>query len=230
MAPEASTGNQGVGDGPLSTLWHRQLDRLEQGGRLTRNDVREAMEEHPRWRFLGPSASSKEEQAAIKDNPVPLVEGQTISAPHMVAILLETAQPEPGDACLEIGAGSGWLAALLAHIVEPGGHVTGLEIHAKLANMAQANTQAIDNTTIIHGDGSLGHPPNAPYDVIIVSCGAPEIPDPLIEQLAQGGRLVIPVGPRGHQRLHRITKTPQGPKEEDLGPCAFVPLTGEHGH
>lgn len=197
---------------------------------MTRPDVREAMETHPRWRFLGPNPSIKEREQAAEDNPIGIEENQTISAPHMVAILLETAKPQPGDACLEVGAGSGWLAALLATIVQPGGHVTGLEIHANLARMARSNTRIIDNVDIIQGDGSLGHPEKAPYDVIIVSCGAPTIPEPLLKQLAPGGRLVIPVGPRGHQRLQRITRTENGPKKEDLGACAFVPLTGEHGH
>lgn len=229
MPPTPSTGNEGEGDTPLHRTWQEQLDRLQQADRITRKDVRDAMETHPRWRFLGSNPSLREKQQAIQDNPVGIHEGQTISAPHMVAILLETANPQPGDNCLEIGAGSGWLAALLAHIVQPG-HVTGLEIHAKLAHMAKQNTQTLSNLTIIHGDGSLGHPENAPYDVIIVSCGAPKIPDPLQNQLAPNGRLVIPVGPRGHQRLKRITRTNTDHHEEDLGGCAFVPLTGEHGH
>lgn len=210
--------------------WQDQLDRLERGGRLSRGDVRKAMEAHPRWRFLDPDAIEEREKA-VEDRPVPIGVGQTISAPHMVAILVEESLPSQGERCLEVGAGSGWLAAVLGEVVGPSGHVTGMEIKPELVDLARKNIEAegLQNVTILHGDGSLGHPEGGPYDIIIASCGAPSIPDPLLNQLAPGGRLVIPVGHRGHQRLHRVTRTSDGFEEENLGGCAFVPLVGEHG-
>lgn len=211
--------------------WQEQLDRLERGDRLNRGDVRDAMMKHARWRFVPTGASAKLREQALQDTPVPIGDGQTISAPHMVAILIEEATPSRGERCLEIGAGSGWLAAVLAEVVGSEGHVTGVEIKPELVELARENIQqaGLDNVTILHGDGSLGHPEAGPYDVIIASCGAPSVPDPLVEQLDIGGRLVIPVGRRGHQRLKRVTRTQDGYEEETLGGCAFVPLVGRHG-
>lgn len=197
---------------------------------MSRDDVRKAMEAHPRWRFTDPNAI-QERAKAVKDRPVPIGDGQTISAPHMVAILIEESLVSKGERCLEVGAGSGWLAAVLGEVVGPRGHVTGVEIKPQLVELARSNLQAegLENVTLLHGDGSLGHPEGGPYDVIIASCGAPSVPDPLLDQLGIGGRLVIPVGHRTHQQLHRVTRTKDGFEEEQLGGCAFVPLVGEHG-
>lgn len=239
MPLDVSNGNDGVGEGrqsgsaseEIQDAWASLLDRLERSGRLESVEIREAMASHPRWRFLPGSPGSKKRRAAVKDSPVAIGDEQTISAPHMVAILLETGKPSPGERCLEIGAGSGWLATLLGDIVAPEGMVVGVEIVPDLVDLARRNVNqaSVDNVEILMGDGSLGHPEGGPYDLIVVSCGAPAIPEPLKRQLALGGRLVIPVGQRGHQCLIRVTRTADGYEQEDLGGCAFVPLVGQHG-
>lgn len=219
-------------EGTLRSMWSEQLDRLERGDRLTRDDVREAMTAHPRWNFLEREPGDEELEAAVKDSPVSIGDEQTISAPHMVAILIEAVRAEPGDRCLEVGSGSGWLVAVLAHVVGEEGWVVGVEIVPRLVEMARANLAAagVDNAEIFLGDGGLGHPEGGPYDAIVVSCGAPSVPEPLLEQLAPGGTAVVPVGRRGHQTLRRVTRTDDGFEHEDLGGCAFVPLVGEFGH
>lgn len=219
-------------DDGLEGRWTSLLDRLEQGGRLRTPRIRRAMEALPRWRFIGSEPSRDTIQAALRDAPLPIDQDQTISAPHMVAILLEEGQPCPGDRCLEVGAGSGWLASLLAHIVGPDGYVVAMEVRPELAEMARSNLTGLpveDRVEIVVGDGSRGYPDAGPYDTIIVSAAGPSIPDPLVEQLSLGGRLVIPVGERGHQRLFVVTKTTEGIERSDRGGCAFVPLIGEHG-
>lgn len=238
MPADVSNGNEGVGESGQSEsaseevqdAWISLLDRLERSGRLEHKEIREAMETYPRWRFLPGSPGSDKRRAAVKDSPVAIGDEQTISAPHMVAILLEAGEPTPGERCLEIGAGSGWLATLLGDLVAPEGTVVGVEIVPDLVELARTNVQVgVGNVEILMGDGSLGHPEGGPYNLIIVSCGAPSIPEPLKKQLALGGRLVIPVGQRGHQRLIRVTRTADGYEQEDLGGCAFVPLVGQHG-
>lgn len=237
MVPDGSSGKEGVGvsddSSPLDLeeRWSSLLDTLETGSRLTRADLREAMAQHPRWQFLPGGSEAAERKASLKDAPVAIGDEQTISAPHMVAILIEATQAREGERCLEIGAGSGWLAAILGTLVGPSGRVIAVEIVPDLVELARSNLRdgGVDNVEVLMGDGSLGHPEGGPYDVIIVSCGAPSVPSPLKRQLAIGGRLVIPVGRRGHQRLIRVTRTEEGYEQEDLGGCAFVPLVGEHG-
>lgn len=216
----------------LVEAWVQLLDRLEDAGRYRDPRIRQAFETHPRWAFLlrtGTGDLSAKE--AVRDSPVPIGDGQTISAPHMVAILLSQAQLEEGDSCLEVGAGSGWLAVLAGELVGSAGEVVGVEIVPELVRLARENVvqAGADNVDIVLGDGGIGHPERAPYDRIIVSCAAPEVPDPLVDQLRVGGRLVIPVGSRNHQRLTRVTKTEEGVETDDLSGCAFVPLVGEHG-
>lgn len=216
----------------LEEAWTQLLSRLEDAGRYRDPGIRRAFERYPRWEFLprdGPEDLTP--RAAIRDSPVPIGDGQTISAPHMVAILLSEAQLEEGNSCLEIGAGSGWLAVLAGDLVGSEGRVVGVEIVPELVRLARENVvqAGADNVEIVLGDGGIGHPEQAPYDRIIVSCAAPEVPDPLVAQLRVGGRLVIPVGSRNHQRLTRVVKTEDGVEQEDLSGCAFVPLVGEHG-
>jgi protein-L-isoaspartate(D-aspartate) O-methyltransferase len=149
----------------------------------------------------------------------------------MVAILLSQASPQPGMNCLEIGAGSGWLAVLAGELVGREGHVTGVEIVPDLVELARSNVRAsgLNNVDIVETDGSTGYPPRAPYDVIVVSCAAPSVPEPLLDQLEIGGRLVVPVGKQVQQQLLRITRTAEGYERDDLGGCAFVPLVGDEG-
>ncbi len=146
-----------------------------------------------------------------------------------------------GHKVLEVGAGSGWHAATVAEVVAPSdapkemwGHVWTIEIVPELAMMARENIEAngfADRITVLHGDGSMGYPPEAPYDRILVTAAAPSIPEPLVEQLAVGGVMVIPVGGlHFFQSLIRVRKEPEGLITENLGGVAFVPLIGRYGH
>ena len=166
---------------------------------------------------------------AYEDRPLPIGSGQTISQPYIVALMTEALKLRPGDRVLEIGTGSGYAAAVLAEIA---GHVYTIERHAALADTARTRLAELGYTNIEVrcGDGTLGWPEHAPFDAIIVAAGGPEAPRALIDQLAIGGRLVIPLGPAHLQELVRITRV--GPAEvtrEDLGGVRFVPLIGEQG-
>jgi protein-L-isoaspartate(D-aspartate) O-methyltransferase len=160
----------------------------------------------------------------------------------MVSIMNEALQLEIGHKVLEVGAGSGWHAATIAEIIAPRdsprsnwGHVYTVEIVQDLADLARKTIMKAgygDRVTIIHGDGSMGFPEEAPYDRIVVTAAAPDVPKPLVEQLRPGGIMLIPVGNLSlFQSLMKITKESNGKiREENLGGVAFVPLTGRHGH
>ena len=165
---------------------------------------------------------------AYDDGPLPIGHGQTISQPYIVALMAEAAELAPESTVLEVGTGSGYAAAVLAEIAR---RVCTIERNAALAEAAKARLVGMGyrNIDVLTGDGSEGRPEAAPFDAIIAAAGAPEVPTPLKEQLARGGRLVIPVGPRGHQSLRRIRRTSEGVVDEDLGAVAFVPLIGRHG-
>jgi protein-L-isoaspartate(D-aspartate) O-methyltransferase len=174
------------------------------------------------------------------DTPLPIGYGQTISAPHMVAIMNEALQLEKGHKVLEIGTGSGWHATTIAEIIAPSdnpketwGHIYTTEIIKELADYAQENitkTGYANRVTVINTDGSQGYPPEAPYDRILATAAAPNIPEPLKDQLKPNSTLVIPVGTTQHyQTLIRITKKDNKLTKEDLGGVAFVPLTGKYG-
>jgi protein-L-isoaspartate(D-aspartate) O-methyltransferase len=224
--------SNGVSGDNLSGAWKHLLFSLELRGHLASPRIRQAMEKHPRWRFLGSQATPELVQASLADSPVGIAHGQTISAPHMVAILLSAADPRPGERALEVGAGSGWLLVLLTEMLGPEGHAVGVEVVPELVQLARYNLHATGvwgRAEVHEADGGLGHPAGGPYDIIIVSCAAPRVPEPLVDQLKPGGRLVIPVGERDVQHLLRITKTEDGLHKEDLGRCAFVPLVGAWG-
>jgi protein-L-isoaspartate(D-aspartate) O-methyltransferase len=160
----------------------------------------------------------------------------------MVSIMNEALQLEIGHKVLEVGAGSGWHAATIAEIIAPRdsprsnwGHVYTVEIVQDLADLARKTIMKAgygDRVTIIHGDGSMGFPEEAPYDRVVVTAAAPDVPKPLVEQLRPGGIMLIPVGNLFlFQSLMKITKESDGKiREENLGGVAFVPLTGRHGH
>jgi protein-L-isoaspartate(D-aspartate) O-methyltransferase len=173
---------------------------------------------------------------AYVDSPLPIGFGQTISAPHMVAIMTEELAVQPHDIVLEVGTGSGYQAAILAYIVaKGGGHVYTIEIVRELSkkaveNFAKAAPELLNYATFVVGDGSKGLELFAPYDKIMVTAAAPTIPEPLINQLKPGGRLVIPVGNRWSQVLLVIDKLRDGSiRIKESVPCIFVPLIGEYG-
>lgn len=183
-----------------------------------------AMRKIPRHAFIPPPY----DRAAYDDNPLPIGNGQTISQPYIVALMTELLDPQPGERILEIGGGSGYQAAVLAVLAE---HVITIERIPAVADRTRSNLEhlKIANTELVVGDGTLGYPAGAPYNGILVTAGTPQIPGPLIEQLAQGGRLVAPVGGREIQELVRVCRTGNGYEETRHGGVRFVPLIGRYG-
>ena len=168
--------------------------------------------------------------SAYDDCPLAIACGQTISQPYIVALMLQAADLHPADRVLEVGAGSGYAAALISRIAE---RVVAIERHAELAELARDRLQRLGyrNARIIHGDGSRGCPEEAPFEAILAAATGSHVPEPLVDQLAPGGRIVMPVGDPGSvQKLVKVTKVPAGKLiHEDLGPVRFVPLVGEEG-
>ncbi len=215
-------------------LREKLVEKLVREGVIRSEKVKRAMLRVPRELFVPEHLR----ELAYEDTPLPIGYGQTISAPHMVAMMLEEAELDEGMKVLEVGTGSGYNAALIAEIVAPRGsrrpgHVYTIERIPELAERAKRNLERAgyaDRVTVIVGDGSKGYPPAAPYDRIIVTAAAPDIPRPLIDQLKPGGILVIPVGSRYHQYLLKVRKKPDGSIEvKKVTPCIFVPLVGEYG-
>jgi len=187
--------------------------------------VLEAMRTVPREAFVDPRLA----HLAHDDGPVRIASGQTLSQPYIVAAMIQALKVAPGDRVLEIGTGSGYAAAVLAELVD---EVFTVERHRNLAEGAQETLARLGyrNVRVRHGDGSLGWPEEAPFQAILVSAAAPEVPLPLREQLAVGGRIVVPVGDRSTQRCLRVTRVGEAEyAEEDLGGVRFVPLVGEAG-
>ena len=192
----------------------------------------------PRERFVPRRFAA----AAFDDGPLPIGEGQTISQPAMVAMMAEAAQLSPDDRVLEVGAGSGYGALVLRALAS---RVVSIERRPALAEKARAALagHGLGDVKVVVGDGTLGWPEEAPYDAIVVTAAGPAPPPPLLEQLAPGGRLVMPVGSRhGNQHLMRYTRygtaDPQSDRDgalreqyrtERLTPVRFVPLIGSHG-
>ncbi len=169
---------------------------------------------------------------AYQDTPLPLLKGQTISQPTTVAIMTQALRLKPGMKVFEVGAGSGYQAALIGYIVGDNGKVITLEYFPELADMAKRNLikAGIKNVKVITGDGSLGYPKEAPYDRIILTCAAPDFPPPFIKQLKENGIILAPLGNhRFSQQLIRATKRKGKLIREALGSFVFVPLRGKHG-
>jgi protein-L-isoaspartate(D-aspartate) O-methyltransferase len=184
-----------------------------------------AMSTVPREAFL----DDRQRDYAYADEALPIESGQTISQPYVVARMTELLAPRPGDRILEIGTGSGYQAAILAAM---GAHVTSIERHATLAEQARETLAAVLPDVPVDvrvGDGTLGAPDGAPWDGIIVTAAAPAVPDPLREQLADGARLVIPVGSRMRQELLVVTRHGDEWIEQPDGAVVFVPLIGDEG-
>jgi len=207
----------------------RLVERLKSLGYIRSDRVAEAMLKVPRHEFVPEHLRDR----AYVDSPLPIGKGQTISAPHMVAMMTELLDPRPGHKVLEVGAGSGYHAAVVAELVKPDGKVITVERIPELAEFARENLRRTGYdkwVEVVVGDGTLGYPEEAPYDRILVTAGAPDVPRSLFEQLKPGGRMVIPVGDRHLQELWLIRKTEDGRMvRERHGGCAFVPLIGKEG-
>jgi protein-L-isoaspartate(D-aspartate) O-methyltransferase len=186
--------------------------------------VLEAMREIPRHVFIPGDLSG----AAYHDRPLPIGKGQTISQPYIVALMTELLGVQPDDRVLEIGTGSGYQAAILARLAH---EVVSLERIPEVAEQARKNLSALGITqvAVIVGDGTEGYPSRAPYDAIIITASTPEIPAPLIDQLADGGRLVAPVGGRDLQELVKLVRHGDRIERLSYGGVVFVPLIGRHG-
>lgn len=170
---------------------------------------------------------------AYGDYALPIHCGQTISQPITIMIMTQALELKPGNKVLEVGAGSGYQAAIIAEMVKPKGRVITTEIVPGLVDFAKKNLKnaGIRNVRVIHYDGSGGYEKEAPYDKIIVTAAAPKIPKPLVQQLKTGGILVIPVGPSYVQEMLKVRKVSKEKLEiENLGDFVFVPLTGRYGN
>lgn len=188
--------------------------------------VLRAMREVPREAFIAPELAAH----AYEDHPLPIAEEQTISQPYIVAYMTEALELTPTDRVLEIGTGSGYAAAVLSRIVTT---VYSVERLAGLAKSARERLaeRGYRNIVVHEGDGTRGWPEHAPYDAIVVTAGAPQLPEPLLAQLAIGGRLVIPVGPTSYQQmLVRVRRLAEDDyRSEELCAVRFVPLIGAAG-
>lgn len=203
----------------------KMVDHLRGHYRIADERVLDAVNRVPRHLFVPEALASQ----AYKDNALPIAAGQTISQPFIVARMTELLELIGSERVLEIGAGSGYQTAVLGLLAR---RVFALERLSVLEAEAKRRLLSLGfrNVSMRCDDGTNGWPFYAPYDAILVAAGGPEIPQPLVDQLETGGRLVIPVGEdQKSQILVRVTRREDGLKREDLGPCAFVPLIGAHG-
>ncbi len=206
------------------------VKKLSEYGYIKSENVRQAMEKVPREEFL----PEENRYYAYNDQPLPIGKGQTISAPHMVAMICEKLQLEEGMKVLEIGTGFGYNAAVISESMDKKGHVYSIERIEYLSKLAEENLRRTgydENVTVIVGDGTLGYEKEAPYDRIYGTASAPYVPEPLKEQLKVGGRLLVPVGEQSYfQDLICIVKKSETKfKEKSLGGVAFVPMIGKYG-
>ncbi len=206
------------------------VSNLFDRGYVKTKPVEDAMKKVPREEFMTPETKSY----AYLDRPIPLQDGQTISAPHMVAIICEILALKEGMQVLEIGTGFGYNAAVVAEIIGPEGHIYTIERIENLKNIAEQNlrrTGYSENVTVILGDGTKGYEEKSPYDRIYATASAPKIPEPLKTQLKIGGRLLSPIGRDTSVQellcLKRINENEY--KSYNLGGVVFVPMIGEHG-
>jgi protein-L-isoaspartate(D-aspartate) O-methyltransferase len=202
----------------------QMVESLRRGG-IKDPRVLEVMAEIPRHYFV---PEALRHQAYSDDVSIHIGEGQTISQPRIVALMTEAARVDPGDRVLEIGTGSGYQAAVLARLAR---FVFTVERVASLARQAKTILDhiGVENVSVKVMDGTLGWRAQAPFDVIIVTAGAPDVPAPLVRQLADGGRLVVPVGPRETQVLKIVERRGERTFAKELKGACFVPLIGRHG-
>ncbi len=217
----------------MTTMFENEREemtkRLVQWGYLTNPEIIAAFKKVPRHEFMPPNVRGY----AHVDQPMPIGQGQTISAPSMVAIMLEALDLKKGQKVLEIGAGSGYNVALIAEIVGDGGKIITVERVPELAEFGRKNLEKTGYgwVNVVVGDGTCGYEKEAPYDRILVTACAPELPKPLIEQLKEGGKLGAPIG---HHYMFQTWTVAEKRSEKDInvrecGGCSFVPLVGKHG-
>jgi protein-L-isoaspartate(D-aspartate) O-methyltransferase len=208
-----------------AALRERMVDRQIESRGVRDEAVLSAMRKVPRERFVPEHLA----ELAYDDRPLPIGQGQTISQPYVVAAMTEALRLRPNDRVLEIGTGSGYAAAVLSVIAA---EVYTIERLQELAESARRRLAELgySNVHVRYGDGSLGWSAHAPYDAIIATASGPDVPTALLEQLAIGGRLVMPIGKLDHQRLVRVERTgPERYIREILEPVVFVPLIGAQG-
>ncbi len=197
----------------------RMVVELVKQGYLRSKKIIKVFNETPRHFFV----REEDRNFAYADYPVPILAGQTISAPHMVAIMTELSETNPKDKVLEIGAGSGYQAAILSKLVKK---IYSIEVDPELVTFAKQNLgkARIKNVEVVQGEGSKGYEKAKPYDKVIVTCATPEIFDSWTSQLKMNGILLAPVGGGFYQELLKIRKTKKGLEKKNHGGCAFVPL------
>lgn len=203
----------------------RMIQFLREHYKIRDENVLRAMREVPRHLFVPDALKSQ----AYKDNALPIASKQTISQPFIVARMTELLELNAPSKVLEIGAGSGYQTAILAKLA---GKIYAVERVPVLVKEAQEKLDRLNvkNVALVCADGTLGWQIYAPFDAILVAAGSPQIPEPLLNQLKIGGRLVLPVGENQQtQKLIRVTRSQNDFQTEDFGKCAFVPLIGEHG-
>jgi protein-L-isoaspartate(D-aspartate) O-methyltransferase len=210
----------------FTTLRERMIDRQIAARGLHEPRLLDAFRAVPREEFI----SGNYADHAYQDSPLPIESGQTISQPYIVALTIDAAGIKPGDKVLEVGAGSGYAAAVIGQIA---GQVIAIERHHLLVELAQQRMRQLgyDNVRIVEGDGTLGWPEEAPYDAIVAAASGSHVPQGWIAQLKPGGRIVMPIGePHAVQSLVKVTKAEDGTlNREDLGGVRFVPLIGKEG-
>jgi protein-L-isoaspartate(D-aspartate) O-methyltransferase len=208
---------------PLSGARRRLVDDLRRKG-ITDAAVLAAVGQVPRHAFVPSGVAHR----AYEDAALPIGRGQTISQPYVHARSMELLALGAADRVLEIGTGSGYQTALLGRVAK---HVYSVERVQALADRAAETlrTVGVANVTLACADGTDGWPEHAPYDAIVVGAGAPDVPPPLVDQLAEGGRLLVPVGDRAEQRLALVRKVNGRPVRQDFDAVRFVPLIGSHG-
>jgi protein-L-isoaspartate(D-aspartate) O-methyltransferase len=203
----------------------RMIERQIAGRGIRDERILAAFRAVPREIFVGEEARG----SAYEDSPLPIEAEQTISQPYIVALMIEAAEIAPEDRVLEVGAGSGYAAALIAQLAD---RVFAVERHEELAKLAGERMERLGyaNVSVYQGDGTGGLPGEAPFDAIVVSASGSHVPEILLQQVEIGGRLVMPVGePHEVQRLVKVTRTgEEASEQEDLGAVRFVPLIGAH--
>lgn len=213
-----------AGEAAFGQAADRMVERQLRARGIASPRVLEQMRTVPRHSFVVPAIHDQ----AYDDNALPTRNNQTISQPYIVALMTELLDPRPGQRVLEIGTGSGYQTLILARLA---GQVISIERYADLAEAARQAIAPFDpgNITVLVGDGTRGAADHAPFDRILVTAGAPTVPDPLRQQLADGGRLVIPIGDSMIQKMTVVTRRGEAFHEESGIGCRFVPLVGEHG-